>query len=70
MKLTKAQIDKLLKDYVPESKTESLLNRDGDEVEITFYWNKHTDRWDNKESAKKGWLLSKFEEQINKILPR
>ena len=53
MNLTKAQIDKLLEDYVPESKTESLLNRHHDLVEITFYWNKYTRRWDNEESAKK-----------------
>ena len=70
MNLTKAQIDKLLEDYVPESKTESLLNRHHDLVDITFYWNEYTRRWDNEESAKKGWLLAKFEEQVNKLLPR
>jgi hypothetical protein len=70
MDFTKEQIDKLLEDYVPESKTESLINRHRDEVEVTFYWNHYTSKWDNKESAKKGWLLVKFEEQVNKLLPR
>ena len=70
MNLTKEQIDKLLEDYVPESKTESLINRHRDEVEVTSYWNKHTSRWEDKDSAKKGWILYKINQQIDKLLPR
>ncbi len=65
--LTKEQIDKLLEDYVPESKTESLISRHGDEVEVTSYWNKYTSRWEDKASAKKGWILYKIDQQV-KIL--
>ena len=60
----------LLKDYKPQTKTEELLNRHRDLVEVTYYWNEYTRRWDNEESAKRGWLLARFEEQVNRLMPR
>ena len=68
MKFTKEQINLLLKDYIPEVKTESLLNRDGDLVELTFYWNKYASRWEDKDSAKKGWVLYKIDQQVKRLI--
>ena len=68
MFLSKDQIDTLLLDYIPESKTESLINGRRDEVEVVSFWNTHTSRWGSEEDAKEGFILSKLKENLKKLL--